>query len=999
MRWLTGMVLSLGLASGWARAGPLPIRVYTTEQGLAHDHVNRLYLDSRGFLWICTDEGLSRFDGNHFVNYTVAGGLPHIHVNDMLETRSGGYWFATDGGVTRFDPHGQPKRFVTYAPGGPPEALRVNSLAEESDQSILLGTSAGLYRLRLNTAPATFEHIPVDFPNGIPEAATVNALKIDRESVLWVASVSGVYRRGKDGTWNRFVVGESPHVFINSIAEDPGGRIWICTRQHGFGRFAGADGQRAILDSQLDLKSGLPDNDVRSLLFGSDGRRWAATSSGLVDWSDPARLGVLATRNGLSDDSIYALAEDPAGSLWIGTRRGGVMRMGRQDWKTFDRSDGLLPGHDGALLQTSGDEICVADLSDTRRPMRCLQGDHFSEFIPPLPPGVSREPPNSSETAMQDHLGAWWISTGQGAFYFPGAGRARDLTRSRYLQVSPGAQTTRLFEDARGDVWIATVLGERNGLLHWDRASGTVHDETPALAAQSATVRVSALAEVPAGQLWMGLGHGGGLFRSRNGRFEAVKNPLGGRISTLFVDHSHRLWIGSLEGGLGRIDDPAAGAPNLQVFTAAQGLSSNEIWCVAEDNFGRIYAGNARGVDRIDPKTGEVLHYAQADGLVTGDIRSALRDRNGDLWFLSNRGLSRLHPSIDLHPPAAQVRITGLRVAGTPWPVSDLGETELGPLEFSSRQNSLTLEFGAIDYGLPSNLMYQYRLEGSAGDWSVPNGSSSVTFANLSPGRYRFTVRTGSPAARNGRTARLQFTILPPVWMRWWFLAGLGIGLTAFAYALHRIQLERKLAPERVRSRIAMDLHDDLGASLARMAVIGEVLKNNVVQRDLDSQLMLNDVAETSRRLVEGMNDIVWSIDPRHQQLSDIVDRLREFASGILEPKGIRWQFDVPADILRVTLSTEQRRQLYLVCKEAIHNIARHSKASNAYFTLAVERGAVCAKIEDDGCGIRDDDGHGLGLRSMRMRAKELGGSLEIRPASKQGTLITLRFRLKGGRA
>ena len=155
----------------------------------------------------------------------------------------------------------------------------------------------------------------------------------------------------------------------------------------------------------------------------------------------------------------------------------------------------------------------------------------------------------------------------------------------------------------------------------------------------------------------------------------------------------------------------------------------------------------------------------------------------------------------------------------------------------------------------------------------------------------------------------------------------------SYVYCLHHIQLERKLALERVRSNIAMDLHDDLGASLARMAVIGEVMKANVSQNDLESQLMLSDIVETSRRPVDGMSDLVWSIDPRHDQAGDTIYRLREFACTILDAKGIRWQLDAGPGVARIKLSVEQRRHLYLVCKEAIHNTSSWMKMSRAAFS------------------------------------------------------------------
>ena len=526
-----------------------------------------------------------------------------------------------------------------------------------------------------------------------------------------------------------------------------------------------------------------------------------------------------------------------------------------------------------------------------------------------------------------------------------------------------------------------------------------VQDESELLPAQFSSVRISAFAEDPIGQMWIGLAHSAVLLRQRNGRFEGVPNSLVGRINALFVDHAKRLWVASLEGGLGRVEDPAANEPRLQVITRAQGLSSNEIWCILEDRFGRIYAGNARGVDRIDPESGEILHYTEADGLVPGDIRvNCSRPKWRFVVSLESRRC-RFRPTLDSSASAPVVRITGVQVAGNPLPVSDLGETALGPLEFSYRQYSLTVDFGAIDYSTPSSKLYQYRLEGAEGDWSAPSPNSSVTLANVSAGTYTFRVRSTSAAGASNATAVLKFTILPPFWMRWWFLLMLAVGVAATAYGLHRIQLERQLALERVRSRIAMDLHDDMGASLARMAVISEVMKSNVSPADLDSQLMLNDIAQTSRQLVDGIGDIVWSIDPRHQHLGDTVERLSDFAGGILEAKGIQWQLDAAPRALSVMLSAAQRRQLYLVFKEAIHNIAKHSEARRASLRLSVEQGTLRAEITDDGRGIRADDGHGMGLRSMRSRAADLGGTLEILSATPQGTRITLRFPIRSKNA
>jgi signal transduction histidine kinase len=410
-----------------------------------------------------------------------------------------------------------------------------------------------------------------------------------------------------------------------------------------------------------------------------------------------------------------------------------------------------------------------------------------------------------------------------------------------------------------------------------------------------------------------------------------------------------------------------------------------------EDDFGRIYLVHACGVDRIDPKTGEVLHYTEADGLVKGDIRSAIRGRTGDLWFLSNKGASRFQPAADVRLPAVQARITGLRVVGNAWPVSDLGETALGPLEFSARQNSITVDFGAIDYGAPSNLLYQYRLAGAAGDWSIPTANSSVTFANLSPGNYRFFVRTASPAAPNASMAMLQFTILPPVWQRWWFLLAAAMSVGLAGYALHRYRVSRLLELERVRTRIATDLHDDIGASLSQMAILSEVIGRRAAAGDFNLvQIHAQKIAGIARELVDSMSDIVWAINPAKEKFADLEQRMREFAGEVLVPRNIQLDFDATHTSSGLALGIEARREILLIFKEAIHNLVRHSGCSHARVCLELEDGHLILEIHDDGHGFGTASEEGNGLASMSRRAEALHGRLEFHSVPGEGTMLSL---------
>lgn len=993
--------LCLGCAAlWWAHAETLPIRSYTVAEGLAHDHVSSIVRDSHDFLWICTDEGLSRFDGRQFVNYTVADGLPHIHVNDIIETRSGSYWVATDGGVALFRPDHPEKRFTTFRPDGPPQALFVNVLREEPDGAVLAGTAAGLYRLRLNNGGARFEQIAFGAPAGEREASSVNSLYREPDGTLWVGTVSGLYRRDLKGAWARFMSPDGlPHDFVDTITADPQGRIWICTR-HGIARLSPKPqpGSR-VVDLTVTTENGLPHRDTRDILFLPDGRRWISTLGGLVEWAGgaplPANFRVYSAEDGLTDQEVYDLTIGPDGNLWIGSRRGGVMCLDRTGFVNFGKADGLsLTGSD-QIVETPAGGICIDAISESRRPIRCLDGRRFRAVEPRLPRAVTESTPTSNQSVLVDHLGAWWIATPRGVVRFGSARSGPGIPKGEpNLRLIQDREARHLWEDSRHDIWITTFRGWKFGLMRWNRAQSRLEDlALPDVARERS---ITAFAEGPGGQIWIGLGRPGGLYRLRNGRFEQVSGAPAGNIQNLYCDRSKRLWIASADAGLGRIDHPEADRVSVHLYDRLRGLSSNEIWCVTEDRYGRIYAGTARGVDQIDPVTERITHYSNSDGLVKGDIRAALADHKGRLWFLSNRGLSRLDPVQKGRQPAIEARITGVHVAGAPQPISDLGELQVPASTFSWKNNSVRIDFSSIDFRAPDQVRYQFLLKGAAGGWSEPSTTSTVYFSNLAPGRYQFLVRAINSDGASSRTpASFAFTISPAPWRQWWFQAGIAGILLGLGFLGHRVRLEARVALERVRSRIATDLHDDIGASLARIAVMSEVVKDRVQASDRDSHHMLGDIAETSRGLVDEMGDIVWSIDPRRDNLADVIARLRAFGSDVLEARGIHWTCDGPSDALGQKLSPDQRRQFYLIFKEAIHNIAQHSEASNVALRIGVEDSRIWAGIEDDGRGFSPDAGQGMGLASMQRRAERLGGDFWIGTRPEGGTKATLEFSLR----
>jgi signal transduction histidine kinase len=300
-------------------------------------------------------------------------------------------------------------------------------------------------------------------------------------------------------------------------------------------------------------------------------------------------------------------------------------------------------------------------------------------------------------------------------------------------------------------------------------------------------------------------------------------------------------------------------------------------------------------------------------------------------------------------------------------------------------------------------LKYQYKLEGIDADWNPATDQRSASYARLGSGSYRFMVRAinsdGTPGAQ---AAVLPFLILPPIWQRWWALSLAAGAIGAVAYTVHHHRLRRALELEHVRTRIAADLHDDIGSSLSRIAIQSEVARRHASGvQDVPAQLLSN-IADTARSLVDAMSDIVWSIDPKRDDLATVVVRVREFAGEMFDGIRVRWEFSGPSDAKRIAVSPDHRRQLFLILKEAITNIARHSNCATASINLTVDERGLRADIRDDGRGLpagyaesEDRPGAGYGLRSMRARAASLGGAIDIRSAPGGGTHITLQVPLR----
>ena len=995
-----GVVL-LTAAALWAQR--LPIRTYSTSDGIASTNLNCSVRDSRGFLWFCTSEGLSRYDGYTFANYTFSGtaqtrtGIGRAAV-DFLETRNGELWVASPRALCRFAPlpsSGNPLS-ECYQPAGLPSIGSVARITEAFDGAIWFLHSRGLFRFFRNDHH--FEPVDLGFNHW-----WTNLIQ-DSDGSLWVGAEGVLAHRLPNGRVDIFTEAEGlpvdsgQAIRISAMLRDRQNRLWIGTWQ-GLCLMVPhpQPGARAV-EHVYTTRDGLPGNVVFDVFQARDGTLWVSGEKGLSEWlpangAAGGRFRSYTTRRGfdlygVDGPPLADLAEDSSGDLWMT----GPMRLARHGFISYSTADGLASNQIKSVFEDRDGRLVAISADHRPRFLNVFDGQTFHSVVPRVPASIHGFTWGQTQIHFQDHTGAWWVATGNGLCRYPKVRRVEDLAHTLPEKIYttrdglPGEDIFRLFEDSRGDVWISVVGPD--AVSRWSRATGRIEVFRQGANGRPLGTPI-AFAEDHDGDVWMSF-YWHDLARYRDGRFEVFSTAEGvpsGPIPSLLVDHAGRLWI--VAQGLRRLDNPSAARPAFRFYGIEAGMSSIDIACLVEDQSGRIYAAGPHGIDQLNPATGRIRHYGESAGLPSpGNLAAAYRDRQGNLWFAGTTLAKFVPQPENPEPQSPPIRITRIGTRGAPHPLSELGQSTVDNIRVRSSENAIQIEFASLDFDVAGNIRFQYKLEGSRQDWSAPTKSRIVDYASLSPGSYRFLVRAvNTEGLASENPASVAFVILPPFWQRWWFVTASAAALALLILAWHRYRVRQLLELERVRTRIATDLHDDIGSSLTQIAILSEVARRNNGNHSAAGAEPLERIADLSRALVDSMSDIVWAINPHRDHLTDLEHRMRRFAADVLAPRDIEFDLEVPVRIDDVPLRAEVRRQVFLIFKECIHNIVRHSGCRHVRVGLEYRGHRLLLTLADDGHGFAaPSDGNGNGLDSMRRRAAEIGGKLEILSAPATGT-------------
>ena len=976
-------------------------RSWQTEQGLPQNCVRALAQTRDACLWVGSDDGVARFDGLRFVSFGLREGLNSGPVRALLGDSRGALWIGgAGGGLTRL----QDGRFTTFTVRDGLPADSITALAEDNAGRIWVGTEAGL------VVWENERFTPLRAAEGF-RGKRIAALFRDRKGTLWLgAAKAGVFhfQDGQFAPLRDASVDEllqDPHCLL----ADKGGRLWV----------GAGDDFVLCLDGKRWRPYRTPQHQARpyvcALAEGPDGTVWAGSAGeGLLQFRG-GKSEVLSARSGLSDNLTECLLTDQDGVLWVGTH-GGLNRLQRKQLFVFGQEEGLGYGAVHSLAEVLPGVIWAGKPSDG---LYWWEGRNFSRLAAA---GLFLGGPQVNALLMARD-GSCWVAGAHGLLHFK---EPRNAASRAELSALAGLNVISLAEDRAGALWVGTREGEL-----WRLSRGKWIAQTNSWQAHP----ITAIVHSRDGSMFLGT-EGGGLERylgTRHTRFDKQQGLLSNLIRTLYLDAQGTLWIGTAGGGLSRWRDG-----RVSTFTTREGLPDNTVSQILEDDAGRLWLGSNRGIACVSKHELDQLAkgkisaiypqvYGRAEGMLSeectgGFYPAGLKTQSGLLCFSTLKGIVVADTHLRAtEPPAPPVVLEEVLVDETRQANFKVQsrtareqngqavrqESAAEALRISPGQHRIELVYTAVSFDAPERVRFRYQLEGLDSDWVDAGTRRTAFYSYVPPGKYRFRVAAcNSDGVWDPSGPSLALIVLPHFWQTWWFM-GLTAAVMLASVAggvrilekrkLQRLEQERML--ERERTRIAQDLHDEMGAKLCRISFLSaHARRGQDVPAELRHQIAA--ISDDSREVLHSLDEIVWAVNPQNDTLEHVASYIGQYAQDYFQETGIECALDIPSQVPPHPLSSQCRHHLFLAVHEAFTNILKHSGASRAKVAITYSPSAFEIVVSDNGQGVVPPGGGGSGpgpesgngLRNMRQRLADLGGRCHLDSAPGQGTTIRFIF-------
>jgi ligand-binding sensor domain-containing protein/signal transduction histidine kinase len=999
----------------------------TSEDGLSQSSIFCIMQDSKGFLWFGTQGGLHKYDGYKFTVYKYhpfdSTSLSDNWVTSLVEDRDGVIWVGTySGGIFSFDRHS--KAFTNYR--NDPSNFnslnnnRVWSLYEDKDGFIWIGTSGGLNKLDKNSK--LFSHFnSTSSRQGNESVFAVNAIYEDTNGMMWLGTWGGglVKFDRKEKTFRTFLFsdGEFTDNRIKVIHPDRDGNLWLGMRGEGLLKFNIENESYTRYTHDPNNTNSISNNSIIAIVEDRNENLWLGTHNGGLNKFDKKNNKFYRFVNdardplSLCNNWVQAVYEDRSGIIWIGTGDGinkySSTKQVFENVKHDPDAGNTLASNDITSIYEDKNGIIWIGTWNSGLIKFNRKENHFKTFKS-NPNNNSSLPGNIVTKILEDSRGNFWIGT-------TSALARMDRDNEKFISYRNNASDpnslsfnniSEIFEDSDKDLWIGTWGGGLNLYSH-DYNTFKSFAEDPNDENSLSDNIITSITEGNDKKLYIGTNAGGlNVFDKKTGKFIKYSyNPQdrssisNNSINTLYTDSKGNIWIGTLGGGLNKLN---AAGDKFEHFTEDIGLPNNSIFGIIEDNQGIFWFSTLKGLSSYNPAVNRFTNFDMKDGLGSNEFGlGAFKCRNGEAIFGGRNGLTIFNPdSVWINTFQAPVIISSINVFNKEM-IFPQEADEVSEVTLQYNQNVFSIDFAALEFDRSDKVEYAYMLQGFDKNWIYSGKRRNAYYTNLDPGSYTFLVKASyGNDLWIEREKALLINIIPPFWLTWWFISLTSVLIVLAIFAFYRYRVNRLLEMEKLRIRIASDLHDEIATNLSSIFMFSKIIQDESAPGAQKSEMLpqlLERITVLSQESVTAIRDIIWAIDPKTETIFNLLVRIRDSFISSCRAKNIALNFNIPAkEYLPATnLSPEQRKNLWLLLKEALSNSVKHSCASELNVTVLHYSGLTKITIKDDGKGFNmKSSSRGKGLGTMKKRAEALKGDFEMISAEGKGTTIKIAVSL-----